>query len=99
MVPDGPILLVLDLSRPTRRPERGIYGCDPRDVLDVLRAATHRRAEWTRRARMKPRGGALLLVLCRDPLEPARPDRAFSSEVAAIERLALPYVLIDHDSL
>src|SRR3954451_21582034 len=41
----------------------------------------------------------MLLVLCRDPLEPARPDRAFEAEVAAIERLGLPYVLVDHDAL
>ena len=41
----------------------------------------------------------MLLVLCRDPLEPSRPDRAFEAEVAAIERLGLPYVLVDHDAL
>ena len=41
----------------------------------------------------------MLLVLCRDPLEPSRPDRAFGAEVAAIERLGLPYVLVDHDAL
>ena len=32
----------------------------------------------------------MLLVLCRDPLEPTRPDRAFKAEVAAIEGLGLP---------
>ena len=41
----------------------------------------------------------MLLVLCRDPLEPSRPDRAFEAEVAAVERLGLPYVLVDHDAL
>ena len=41
----------------------------------------------------------MLLVLCRDPLEPSRPDRAFEAEVAAIERLGLPFVLVDHDAL
>src|SRR5690349_6071824 len=41
----------------------------------------------------------MLLVLCRDPLEPSQPDRAFGAEVAAIERLGLPFVLIDHDAL
>ena len=41
----------------------------------------------------------MIIVLCRDPLEPARPDRSFQSEVAAIERLELPYVLVDHDAL
>ena len=41
----------------------------------------------------------MLLVFCRDPLEPSQPDRAFGAEVAAIERLGLPYVLIDHDAL
>src|SRR5687768_8258091 len=41
----------------------------------------------------------MLVVLCRDPLEPARPDRAFEAEVAAIERLGLPFVLVDHDAL
>lgn len=41
----------------------------------------------------------MLLVLCRDPLEPSQPDQAFGSQIAAIERLGLPYVLIDHDAL
>src|SRR3954468_21688857 len=41
----------------------------------------------------------MLLVLCRDPLEPSRPDRAFEAEVAAIEGLGLPYGLVDHDAL
>ena len=41
----------------------------------------------------------MLLVLCRDPLEPSRPDRAFEAEVAAIERLGLPHALVDHDAL
>ncbi len=42
---------------------------------------------------------AMLIILCRDPLEPSRTDRAFEAEVAAIERLGLPYVLVDHDAL
>jgi ATP-grasp domain, R2K clade family 3 len=42
---------------------------------------------------------AMLFVLCRDSLEPTRPDRSFQSEVAAIERLGLTYVLVDHDAL
>lgn len=41
----------------------------------------------------------MLLVFCRDPLDRSRPDRVFEAEVAAVERLGLPYVLIDHDSL
>jgi hypothetical protein len=41
----------------------------------------------------------MLLVFCRDPLEPVRPDRAFEAEIAAVERLGLPYVLVDHDAL
>jgi hypothetical protein len=41
----------------------------------------------------------MLFVLCRDPLEPSHPDRSFEPEVAAIERLGLPYVLVDHDAL
>jgi hypothetical protein len=41
----------------------------------------------------------MLLVLCRDPLEPSVPDRSFKPEVAAIERLGLRYVLVDHDAL
>jgi hypothetical protein len=41
----------------------------------------------------------MLLVLCRDPLEPTLPDRAFQAEVAAIGRLGLPYVLLNHDAL
>lgn len=49
--------------------------------------------------RSVPRALAMLLVLCRDPLEPSRPDRAFETEVAAIERLGLPHVLVDHDAL
>lgn len=48
---------------------------------------------------MTPNDQAMLLVLCRDPLEPHRPDRAFEAEIAAIERLGLPYVLVDHDAL
>src|SRR5262245_51062545 len=46
-----------------------------------------------------PRTTAMLFVLCRDPLEPARPDRSFQAEVAAIERLGQPFVLVDHDAL
>ncbi len=42
--------------------------------------------------------GAMLIVYCRDPLDPARPDRAFGAEVAAVERLGLPYVLVDRDA-
>ena len=41
----------------------------------------------------------MLLVLCRDPLEPSRPDRSFEGETTAIERLGIPHVLIDHDAL
>ncbi len=41
----------------------------------------------------------MLFVLCRDPLEPARPDRSFQVEVAALERLALAYILVDYDAL
>jgi hypothetical protein len=41
----------------------------------------------------------MLLVFCRDPLEPSRPDRAFEGEAAAVERLDLPFVLMDFDSL
>lgn len=41
----------------------------------------------------------MMIFFCRDPLEPARPDRAFAAEVAAVERLGLPYVLVDHDAL
>jgi hypothetical protein len=41
----------------------------------------------------------MLLVLCRDPIEPTRPDRAFEAEVAAIEGLGLPCFLVDHDAL
>ena len=39
------------------------------------------------------------LVFCRDPLEPSLPDRAFGAEAAAVERLGLPYVFVDHDAL
>jgi ATP-grasp domain, R2K clade family 3 len=41
----------------------------------------------------------MLFVLCRDPLEPALPDRSFQFEVAEIERLGLAYILVDHDKL
>ncbi len=41
----------------------------------------------------------MVVVFCRDPLEPSRPDRAFEAEVVAIEDRALPYVLVDHDAL
>jgi hypothetical protein len=41
----------------------------------------------------------MLFVLCRDPLEPSRPDRSFDAEVAAIERLGLRFILVDHDAL
>jgi hypothetical protein len=41
----------------------------------------------------------MLLVLCRDPLESHRSDRAFEAEIAAIERLEQPYILVDHDAL
>lgn len=41
----------------------------------------------------------MTVVFCRDPLEPSRPDRAFEAEVAVVERLGLPSVLIDHDAL
>ncbi|QEH34806.1 hypothetical protein OJF2_33490 [Aquisphaera giovannonii] len=39
------------------------------------------------------------IVFCRDPLEPSRPDRAFEAEVAAVETLGLPTLLVDHDAL
>jgi hypothetical protein len=42
---------------------------------------------------------AALLVFCRDPLEPTRPDRAFAAEVVTVERLGLPHLLVDHDAL
>src|SRR4051812_10001590 len=45
------------------------------------------------------RAAAMLLVLCRDPLEPTRPDRAFEAEIAAVEGLGMPHVLVDHDAL
>lgn len=48
---------------------------------------------------LAPKDQGMLLVFCRDPLEPSRPDRTFVAEVAAVERLSLPIVLIDHDAL
>ena len=41
----------------------------------------------------------MLIILCRDPLEPARPDRSFQVDVDAMERLGLAYILVDHDAL
>jgi hypothetical protein len=40
----------------------------------------------------------MLLVLCRDPFEPSRPGRSFVPEVAPIERLGIPHILIDHEA-
>jgi ATP-grasp domain, R2K clade family 3 len=42
---------------------------------------------------------AMMVVFCRDPLEPSRPDRAFGAEIAVAERRSLPYVLVDYDAL
>lgn len=41
----------------------------------------------------------MLLIMCGDPLEPRRPDRAFEAEAAAFDRLGLSHVLIDYDTL
>ncbi len=41
----------------------------------------------------------MLLIFCRDPLEPHRADRSFQAEVDSAERFGLPYGLIDHDAL
>jgi hypothetical protein len=41
----------------------------------------------------------MLVVLCSDPLEPARPDRSFQTEVDALNGVGLSDVLVDHDAL
>jgi len=41
----------------------------------------------------------MLLVFCRDSLEPSEPDRTFGAEVAASERSGLSCVLVDYDAL
>jgi hypothetical protein len=42
---------------------------------------------------------AMMVVFCRDPLESSRPDRAFGAEAGVVERMSLPYVLVDYDDL
>jgi hypothetical protein len=39
------------------------------------------------------------LVYCSDPLSPRQPDEAYRAEVAAAERLGVPFSLVDHDAL
>lgn len=39
------------------------------------------------------------LVFCSDPLNPRQPDGAYQAEVAAAERLGIPFALVDHDAL
>jgi hypothetical protein len=39
------------------------------------------------------------LLFCSDPLNPRQPDEAYRAEVAAAERLGIPFVLVDHDAL
>jgi hypothetical protein len=39
------------------------------------------------------------LVFCCDPLNPRQPDEAYRAEVAAAERLGIPFRLVDHDAL
>ena len=41
----------------------------------------------------------MLVVLCRDPLDPSLPDRAFGAEAAALDRLGIPFVTVDYDAL
>jgi hypothetical protein len=39
------------------------------------------------------------LLFCSDPLNPLQPDGAFHAEVAAAQRLGIPFALVDHDAL
>jgi len=39
------------------------------------------------------------LVFCSDPLHSRQPDEAYQAEVAAAERLGIPFTLVDHDAL
>ena len=41
----------------------------------------------------------MIVVFCRDPLEPSRPDGAFGAEVSVAEQMSLPSVLVDIDAL
>jgi hypothetical protein len=43
--------------------------------------------------------GEMRLLLCGDPLQPRLPDSAFEAEVAAIQRLGLPFDLLDFEAL
>jgi hypothetical protein len=38
-------------------------------------------------------------LLCSDPLSPRQPDEAYRAEVAAAERLGVPFALVNHDAL
>ena len=39
------------------------------------------------------------LVFCTDPLNLRQPDEAYQAEVAAAERLDVPFTLLDYDAL
>ena len=39
------------------------------------------------------------LVFCSDPSNPRQPEEAYQAEVAAAERLGIPFTLVDHDAL
>lgn len=39
------------------------------------------------------------IVYCSDPLNPRQPDETYRAEVAAAERLGIPFALVDHDAL
>jgi hypothetical protein len=39
------------------------------------------------------------LLFCSDSLNPRQPDEAYRAEVAAAERLGIPFALVDHDAL
>jgi hypothetical protein len=42
---------------------------------------------------------AVKLVFCSDPSNPRQPDEAFQVEATAVERLSMPFTLVDHDAL
>jgi ATP-grasp domain, R2K clade family 3 len=41
----------------------------------------------------------MLVLFCHDPLMPSQADDAYAAEVAVVERLGIPYTLIDHDAI
>ena len=41
----------------------------------------------------------MLVLFCRDPLQPRRPDDVYAAEAAVADRLGIAHTLIDHDAI